>query len=145
MIVYKSRSSLPSIGWLERELGELKGLRLMLHDGLNLIGRASFYTQKELPSVVEQSQVLIQHMEGRLTITDATSTNQCRVIRARASAAYLADPSSVPPEAVIQLEHEALEHRIKDRCWHPLYEGDLIEHIYGVWRVKLSAEHDIES
>ena len=82
---FSFRKSKEMIGWLNFQSMDQKGIILPLKQGLNLIGKGGedfcLYNEREhLCGIVEQSQVFIRINKEGNWVTDATSTNQSKLI-----------------------------------------------------------------
>jgi hypothetical protein len=150
-----------TIGWLEFQSMNRKGIQLPLHKGINLIGKGledfcEYNERDELRGIVEQSQVIIRIDEKGCWIADATSTNQTTLIQGK-SAKYVKQklqleyelikssvyfdvcplPNWIKSEDIIQMPWQALQ-KISGLNFIALNDGDILCHIYGIMIFRLS-------
>ena len=82
------------IAWLEFQSMDHKGVILPLHYGINHIGKSVkgyclYNERKQLRGIVEQAQVFIRINNDGSWVTDATSTNQSKLITGTSAAATI--------------------------------------------------------
>ena len=128
-----------SVGYLEMIRGSAAGFRLPFAIGVTFIGRHAGVCEPSLRArlrgVVEAAQIYLKTDGVRHFVADATSTNQTTLIRGRSAAAYLAGDRAEHSDDIIPIRYESLGTAHGDRRWVRVLDGDLLSHIYGVWRV----------
>ena len=144
--MFSFHHKLPAVGYLEllahhASTQQVKpAVRLPFHSGTTFMGReeglCEFEPRAELQGIVEASQVWMRMGAESCAVTDATSTNLTTLVRADSSAAYLANNQDlVVPNHIVEIQHESFDTPLQDRCWTPVFSGDLLCHVYGIWRV----------
>ena len=136
-------------------LKDKKGIILPLKQGINLIGKGGedscLYIEREhVCGILEQSQVLIRMNKEGNWVTDATSTNQSKLILGSSAIAarralqvdYLSCkksiyfeqgklPQGIVCEEILPIPWQSFSTPVSDRTWFPLNHGDLLCHFYG--------------
>ena len=144
-----------TVAYLEfRSMDRLK-VQLPLYRGINRIGKGiegfCLYNEREyLKGILEQSQVLIQINDDGARITDFTSTNQTTLIQGDSakivwqgldqeyesikSPIYFMKgdlPHGVIADDIVDIPWQPFDRRIDERLFFPLYDGNVLCHIYG--------------
>ena len=133
---------------------DFDGLRLLIHEGVTEIGRKGYIDGREgLSGFLETVQLIIICRDGVTKVVDAASENGTVLVRARSAEDYIHArtahaqengmmryPEDVMPGLVKHPEDVVFlgrTHADHDPPPRPVKSGDLIDHLYATWRVKL--------